>query len=188
MKCYHQLTCDYLENIQTQSLTWLRERYNLSDQTELKTDLWLKIDTKDFLKKNSALITWFRELGLLPREVSATIVNTQAGAALHVDELPVTAKINIPILNYADVVNEWYSVPDHIREDYKDTNQFGNAYYDFTNLSIAECTLLDSVIPTTPIVFNSQIAHRVQPLEQARFPRVMLSVMFHNEPVNYLND
>jgi len=188
MKCYHELQCENLSTIQNETLDYLNTRYDLSDHSSLKTDLWLKLDSKDVIRSVPSMLNWLRTLKLLPREVSATIVNTMEGAALHIDELPIIAKINIPILNYADVVNEWYSVPEHVAEDYKDTNQFGNAFYDFTYLDIDKCTLLDSIVPTTPIVFNSQIAHRVLPLAGAKFPRVMLSVMFHNEPLDYLND
>ena len=68
MKCYHQLECDYLQNIQTESLVWLRKHYDLSNQTNLQTDLWLKIDYKDFLKNNPSLLKWFKQIKLLPRE------------------------------------------------------------------------------------------------------------------------
>lgn len=188
VKCYHQLECNYLNNIQTESLVWLRKHYDLSNQTDLQTDLWLKIDYKDFLKNNPSLLKWFKQIKLLPREVAVTIVNSHKGAELHIDELPSVCKINIPILNYYNVVNEWYDVPKNLYDLYKDTNQFDSVFYDFSNLDISKCTLIDSVIPEQPIVFNSQIAHRVVVQPQAVFPRVMLTCMFHNEPREYLND
>ena len=188
MKCYHELKCDELDIIQKEVLTWLNERYDLSDQNSLQTDLWLKIDYKDLIRNTPTLVRWFKELKLVFREISVTVVNNIDGAGLHIDELPIVAKINIPILNYKYVVNEWYSVPEELLNQYLTTNKFGSQYHDLTKLDIKKCTLLGSIIPVSPIVFNSQIAHRVIPQQQAMFPRVMLSCMFFNEPVNYLND
>jgi len=39
-----------------------------------------------------------------------------------------------------------------------------------------------------PIVFNSGIAHNIVFNDQAKFPRVVLSCMFYNEPIGYLEN
>ena len=187
MKPYHELTCECLDSIQKESLTWLTQKYNLSDQTSLQTDLWLKIDTKDFLKSNPSLLAWFQKLKLICRETSITVVNDMNGAKLHIDELPVTAKINIPILNYQHVVNEWYHVPDNIMSTITPTiNRFGSAFYSLGSVDISQCELYGSIELKTPVVFNSQIPHRIVCNPDARFPRVVLTCMFFNEPVEYL--
>ena len=118
MKCYHELKCAELDIIQKEVLTWLNERYDLSDQNSLQTDLWLKIDYKDLIRNTPTLVKWFKELKLVLREISVTVVNNIDGAHLHIDELPIVAKINIPILNYKYVVNEWYSVPEELLNQY----------------------------------------------------------------------
>ena len=184
LKPYHKLSCANLEEIQNQSLNWLNKHYDLSNQSSLKTDLWLKINYIDFLKHNNALIDWFKELKLIPREIAVTVINNPTGADLHIDELPTVAKINIPIINYQNVVNEWYNAD--LSNIEKVTNQFGAEYYDLTKIDISKCKLIDSIIPLSPIVFNSQIPHRVVPLPKATFPRVMLTCMFVKEPTYFL--
>ena len=188
MKPYHKLECPDLESIQKEALVWLTERYNLSDQSSLETDLWLKLDTKSFLKSNPTLIAWFRELNLTCREVAITVINDYKGAGLHIDELPTVSKINIPILNYQHVINEWYRVPENLMSMVNPMiNRFGSAFYFLGSVDIEKCDLIGSVELQKPMVFNSQIPHRVVCKPEARFPRVVLTCMFFNEPVEYLN-
>jgi hypothetical protein len=187
MKPYYELYCEHLPLIQQQTLAWLQQHYNLTDQSSLQTDLWLKIDTKSFLKSSPALLSWFRSLKLLCKETAVTVINDMSGATLHIDELPVVAKINIPILNYHNVINQWYQVPKHLLETVNPIkNQFGSDFYILSNIDLGQCTLLDSIELTQPIVFNSQIPHNVVCLTGAKFPRVVLTCMFLNEPVEYL--
>jgi hypothetical protein len=187
MKCYHELPCTVLQDIQSQSLAYFNSIYDFRDQQSLNTDLWLKIHTRDFLKSSPALLLWVRELGLHIRETALTIVNDSQGAILHIDELPVTAKINIPLLNYQGVINEWWSVPDYIMKSVTPViNQFGQPYYNLEDIDLTLCTLEASIEMTGPIVFNSQKPHRVVVSKSAKFPRVILSCMFRQEPTSYL--
>mgnify|MGYP003340762955 FL=1 len=110
-----------------------------------------------------------------------------SGADLHVDELPVTAKINIPILNYHNVINEWYSVPHDLMSTVMPiTNQYGSSYYALKSIDIDQCKLIGSVELIKPVVFNSQIPHRVVCQPGTIFPRVVLTCMFFKEPVDFL--
>ena len=187
MKPYCVLDCESLSEIQSQTLAWLQQRYDLSDQSSLLTDLWLKIDTKDFLRHTPALMSWFRSLKLLCKETAITVVNDMAGAKLHIDELPVVAKINIPILNCANVINQWYHVPDHVLASINTVkNQYGADYYFLDQVDVNQCTLVGTLELQQPVVFNSQIAHNVTCLPGAKFPRVVLTCMFINEPIEYL--
>jgi len=187
MKPYHELECTLLPDIQFEALDWLQKRYDLSDQCSLKTDLWLNIDSKSFLKSNTALILWFRELKLICREVAITVVNDMSGSALHIDELPILSKINIPIINYQHVVNEWYRVPDDLLRNITPVvNRFGSEFYDLSSINISQCELVGNIELRTPIVFNSQIPHRILCRSGAKFPRVILACMFFNEPTEYL--
>ena len=187
MKPYYELECALLADIQFEALDWLNKRYDLSDQKSLKTDLWLKIDSKSFLKSTTALMSWFRELKLICRETAITVINNMSGAALHVDELPTISKINIPIINYQHVVNEWYRVPDNLMSNIvPSVNHFGSEFYELSSIDISQCELIGNVELQTPIVFNSQIPHRVVCQPGAKFPRVVLTCMFYNEPTEYL--
>lgn len=181
------MKCQTLNEIQQEALCYLRKFYDFSDQKSLKTDLWLKIDTVAFLNENPALIRWFRSLGLKIREIALTVVNDHRGAKLHIDELPVVAKINIPLMNYHDVVNEWWEIPTTVMESQQPSiNQFGYSYYLLDKIDLSLCQKIGSVEMSGPIVFNSQIAHRVVTTQQACFPRVVLTCMFFNEPLDYL--
>lgn len=187
MKCYHQLECDWLSDIQSQSLGYLQSLYNFQDQQSLATDLWLKIDTRSFVTQVPALITWFRSMKLSIRETALTVVNDKNGVGLHIDELPVTAKINVPLCNYQGTTNEWWSVPDCLMSSIAPViNKFGQAYYNLSSIDLDQCRLRDSIQMTGPIVFNSQIPHRIVPGSGASFPRVVLTCMFMQEPIQYL--
>lgn len=187
MKPFHELDCAHLPKIQQEALSWLGGKYDLSDPVSLKTNLWLKIDYTNFLRANPSLISWFRELGLACREVAVTVVNDMAGATLHIDELPTTAKINVPILNYDNVINEWYHVPQEIMSSVQPkVNHFGSKFYDLESVDIDKCQLVAALQLKSPVVFNSQIPHRVVCQTSATFPRVVLTCMFFKEPVRYL--
>lgn len=189
MKCFHELDCNNLPDIQYEALTFLSDRYNLSSNTDLKTDLWLKIDTNAVVENCPSLMVWLKSLKLKLRETAVTVINDPKGAALHIDELPVTAKINIPIFNYANVVNEWYQVPNQIKETIGLTkNQWGNEFHNLASVDLKDCKLLASYILQRPVVFNSRIPHRVVVNSGAKFPRVVLTCMFFNEPLQYLQD
>jgi hypothetical protein len=187
MQPYHELECDLLPDIQYEALEWLDNRYQLSDQNSSKTDLWLKIDSKSFLKSNKALMSWFRGLKLGCRETAITVIDDMSGLSLHIDELPTISKINIPIINYQHVINEWYRVPDNLMSSITPSvNQFGSEFYDLGSIDISQCELVGNVELKTPIVFNSQIPHRVVCQPNAKFPRVVLTCMFYNDPIEYL--
>lgn len=189
MKPYHQLTCNQLPKIQQQVLDYLSKHYDLNDQSSLETSLWLKLETVELLKKCPSLINWTQSLNLKIKEVAATVVNDMEGAYLHIDEPPVVAKINIPILNTQHVLNQWYRVPESIMKDIKpEHNEFGGLYYPLDKVKIEDCENLATLVLTQPIVFNSSIPHRVYPLYGCQFPRVVLTVMFFNQPLAYLDE
>lgn len=187
MKPFCLLPCNNLLEIQHQSMQWLTKYYDLGDQSSLATSLWLKIDFKNFLHQSPELMKWFSALKLFPSEVAVTVVNSYDGAGLHVDEPPVTAKINIPVFNYTNVYNEWYDVPESEFERVGTAiNSWGKEYYDLRQVNLNKCKCIGRVQPDMPIVFNSQIPHRVVCDPGARFPRVMLTCMFYKEPIQYL--
>ena len=96
MKPFHSLECDTLSLIQTQVMRWIK-----NNRADLLTSerLWNKINTVDLLRSSPALIEYCNTLGLKIREVALTVVHKCVDTSLHIDELPVTAKMNIPIQN-----------------------------------------------------------------------------------------
>lgn len=154
MKCYHILECDNLVNIQQETLLWLDRHQNLFKSKEY----WNKIDYMDFISNSPSLIQYINLLGLKLREC-AILIGYEDGLSRHIDEGPIIAKINIPILNTKDTYTEWYT----------DSGE-----------------QLARVEIDKPVVFNSSIAHQVVMGETARTPRIMLACMFFKDPLEYL--
>ncbi len=121
--------------------------------------------------------------------MALTIVNAKEDADLHIDELPVTAKINIPILNTENTFNRWYEIPAELLAATQPViNEFGKKYYTFKNVDYSKLRLLGEIELLTPVVFNSQIAHNIVLGEDCRFPRIVLSCTFFKEPLYLLED
>ena len=154
MKCYHTLECDTLASIQQETLLWLEQNQTLFETKEF----WNTIDSIDFIKQSPSLVKYATSLGLVLREC-AILIASKGGAPRHIDQGPVIAKLNIPILNTKDTYTEWY---------------------DDQGKQIARVEI------DKPVVFNSSIAHQVVIGEQAVVPRVMLACMLIKEPTSYL--
>jgi hypothetical protein len=175
---YKKIPCQILDRIQKETLHWLDLHPINGDQ------FWNKIDSENFIKRSPALVEFSKSIGLYLRECAILITHTHDGVGLHVDEKPITAKINFPILNTAGSITEWYDVP---TDNFPVIlNQFGKEIPDLSTVDVAQFTKLGEVELDTPIVFNSQIPHRVRIQPDARLPRIVLSCMFFKEPLNYL--
>lgn len=120
---------------------------------------WHFIDCKSLLSEVNELALFFRKLKLVPRHAAITIVSDDSHLPKHIDEPPVVAKINFPVLNTNGWVNRWY-----------DNDKIVAELYDMNN----------------PIVFNSQIAHSVEKTTAIALPRIVASFTFVNEPKDYL--
>ncbi len=185
MRPYHVLECDTLANIQESTLNFIDTHY-----PKLKNEdaLWHKVDTTEYVRSCEPLVAWTRKLGLRIREVSFTVVTGPKDVALHIDEKPVMAKINVPILNTQNSYNQWFEIPHSIIAENQKTNRFGEQYYQFEDKDISDFKMVGEVELIKPIVFNSGIAHNIVFNDQAKFPRVVLSCMFYNEPIGYLEN
>jgi len=186
MKPFHPLTCHSLSEIQQQVLLWIQSK---NPAVLTSNRLWNKINTSDLVRSCPALIQYCQSLDLKIREVALTIVNAKEDADLHIDELPVTAKINIPILNTENTFNRWYEIPAELLAATQPViNEFGKKYYTFKNVDYSKLTLLGEIELLTPVVFNSQIAHNIVLGKDCRFPRIVLSCTFFKEPLYLLED
>jgi len=153
MKCYHILECDNLVNIQQETLLWLNNHNELFESDEF----WNEIDYVDFIRNSPSLVKYINGLGLRLREC-AILIGYEEGVPRHIDEGPIIAKINIPILNTKDTYTEWYDGDKQIAR----------------------------VEIDKPVVFNSSVAHQVVMGKEARMPRIMLACMFFKDPLEYL--
>lgn len=180
MKPYQILDCDCLETIQNETVQFVTQHYN---DIWTRPGLWHKIDTRKYIAQKPQVLQWCKSQGLKIREISFTVVTQKQDVGLHIDEPPITAKINIPIRNTAYTFNRWYSVPDHILQDpqYDHVNTFGKQYKDFLHVDLDQCKLIAEYELHKPIVFNSQIAHSVHIGEQAQLPRLVMSCMLFND-------
>lgn len=188
MKAFYVLDCDCQDQIATEALDWIQSNTDLltlNDSWQYN-NFWNKIDYKDFLSKNSTLIAYCSDLKLKIREVAVLSAHDQSGVVLHVDEGPVTAKINFPILNTADTYTEWYSVD--LSNVPQSISQFGQPHYNLHDWDISKLEKIAEVEMTRPVVFNSSIPHRVRIGPIAKLPRIVISCMFFTEPLDYLNE
>ena len=188
LRPYAPVDCPMQSTIQTKTIEFLKASTDLFERTDLK--LWNKLNTLELVELIRAvpeLPEFYRGIGLQLREVAITVWNKAEDVPLHIDELPVTAKINFPLLNTEHTYNEWYTVPDELLSTVDPIiNQFGSAYYDLKSIDLARCTLIAETQTLQPIVFNSQIPHRIRITEQAQFPRIVMPCTFFNEPIYML--
>jgi hypothetical protein len=187
LKPYAIVDCPVQSTIQTKTVEFLTTQTDLFDHLDTLS-LWNKLNTADYVRAVPELVQWTRDLGLRLREVSITVCNNNQDVGLHVDELPVTAKINFPILNTAGTYNEWYRVPKEIFDAVTPiVNKFGNAYYDLELVERSQCELVGRFELLQPVVFNSQIPHSIEMKSAKYFPRLVLACTFFEEPIDFLS-
>lgn len=185
LRAYALVDCPVQSTIQTKTVEFLKTSTDLFERKDLQ--LWNKINTVDLIRAVPELPEFYRSIGLKLREVAITVWNNKKDVPLHIDEMPVTAKINFPILNTEHTYNEWYTVPEELLSTVEPIiNQFGSAYYDLADIDLDQCTKLEEIQLLTPVVFNSQIPHRIRITEKAQFPRIVMPCTFFNEPTQWL--
>jgi hypothetical protein len=157
MKCYAEFSCDNIDVISKKIYNFLETTTNIVAN---KQPGWHFIDCAAVVNHVPELFDFFKANKLLPRHAAITIVNDNNSLPVHVDELPVVAKLNFPVINTQGWANCWY-INNELVAEYLDMPQ--------------------------PIILNSQIAHSVEcRSEQAQSPRIIASFTFHNEPLEYL--
>jgi hypothetical protein len=190
LKPYHFLDCEpeLQATIAQRAVDYLRNQTDLYDDLPSRT-LWNKLDTREVVRAVPELAKYFHSLGLKLKEVAVTVCNDNSGAGLHIDELPVVAKVNFPLLNTLGSRNLWYRVPNELMSTVKPTiNEFGSSYYTLGSLDLDQCEKIADIELDRPVVFNSQIPHMVDTSGCKQFPRLVLTCMFFNEPVDLLKE
>jgi hypothetical protein len=155
MKYFVELECNDIDVISANIYKFIKDE-GVLDNINYG---WNFVDCKRLLSQNTELVNFFKLHKLLPRHAAITVVTESSHLPRHIDELPVIAKINIPVINTRGWANRWY-VNDTV---------------------VAE--LMDMQLP---IVFNSQIEHSVDLINAEQLPRVIASFTFHNEPMDLL--
>jgi hypothetical protein len=106
MKAFHKLECAELPQIQAEALAYIESA------NPTYVGFWNKINTADFLKVNPTVFKYCLKLGYNINEVALLVASEQqAPPKIHVDEPPLIAKINFPILNASTTQTQWYDVP-----------------------------------------------------------------------------
>jgi hypothetical protein len=156
MKCYATLPIDNMYVISQGIYQYLQTNSDVLTTTQYG---WHFVDCKKLLSAVPELLNFFHQYNLIPRHAAVTVITNNNHLPKHIDELPVIAKINLPVINTQGWANRWY--------------QDGQL--------VAELLDLDQ-----PIVFNSQIEHSVEKLTATDMPRVVASFTFYNEPLDLL--
>jgi hypothetical protein len=183
LKPYVELECEDLDIIQSKIYDFL------FNDTELMTSgakNWQFLDTKKLTTSIPELVKFFLKNKLYVRNASVTLLYEDL--PLHLDTLPMIAKINIPIRNTQGWVNRWYEYSDEdIAKLPRTKNQFGNEQEDVSGLDESKLKLKSEIHDLTkPIVFHSRIPHSVIKLTATELPRIVASFTFVNQPLDLL--
>lgn len=178
---YNIIPCEYSEIIANKTLEYLHQK---TDLLENRKQPWNFLSESDFLKSVPELIYFCKQHSLFPQNISVTILNEDLD--LHVDEKPIVAKINFPVSNTAHSNNYWIHVPQNILDKLPvKTNDFNKQVPNLKKIrNLSEYKVTEHQNFNQPIVFNSAIPHGVR--YQGEDPRIVLSVTFFNEPIEYL--
>ena len=179
------MKCDNLEVISANIYKFLQTETELTTNGALG---WQFIDCKKLLKMNTELLKFFIGHKLVPKDAAVVILTETGQLPLHMDELPVTAKINMPVINTSGWVNQWYSISEDDLIDCPTViNRFGNSVEDLTNLPAEAFTLIAEIHNLDKVIaFNSRIPHVVNKTTATITPRIIATFTFHNEPLELL--
>lgn len=178
-KSYVELECPNIKIIS-------EKIYNFVATDELLAKRgWVFIDTKAILTAVPELLDFFKQYNLLPRNAAVTVLTKTGDLPMHLDELPIVAKINMPVKNTSGWVNRWYHInPELIATCPQQINQFGSTVENLENIPNDQITIVDELYDfQKPIVFNSRIPHSVDKITDGKSiePRIIASFTFYND-------
>jgi hypothetical protein len=153
---YIELPCDDITDISAEIYNFLQEKTDLINSIKIG---WNFINSKQLVEQSPKLLKFFKDHNLVLRHAAVTMVTENGQLPIHVDEPPVIAKINFPVINTQGWANRWYEDDQLVAE------------------------LSDMKLP---IVFNSQVPHSVEKTTATVVPRIVASFTFHNEPLDLL--
>ena len=157
MKCYVTLPTDNMLVIARGIYGYLQQNPGILTTTD--NHAWRFVNCKELISAVPGLLDFFRQHNLIPRHAAVTVITDDGQLPVHIDEPPVVAKINMPVINTQGWANRWYE----------------------NDKLIAELLDMDQ-----PVVFNSQIAHSVERTTATIVPRIVASFTFHNDPQELL--
>jgi len=159
MKSYHILDCPQQQKIADSLYGYFKG----ITANKPPSQFWTHLSREQIINymsiPNLPLLSWFKSLDLRVRDISFTVYDEMLQTSPHVDEPPVVAKINFPVLNTKDTYNVWF-------------DENGNE--------------IDRVECIKPIVLRSNILHTVEIGEKAVLPRIQFSFCFYDEPLHLL--
>jgi hypothetical protein len=179
MKPYVKLECDTVDVISAEIHAFLKDH---TDVLISRTTGWVFLDTTQILTHAPALMEFFKLHKLFVNDSAVTV--SYDNFPLHVDPLPVVAKINFPVMNTQGWTNYWYDIDEEEFDSLpKYTDSFG---YEVEDISRANLKLIAELPDMNqPMIFNSRIVHSVVN-HNGKIPRIVASFTFHNEPRDLL--
>lgn len=183
LKPYVELECEDLDIIQSKIYDFL-----LNDTKLISSGAknWQFLDTKKLITGIPELVKFFQKNRLRVQNASVTILYEDL--PLHIDTLPMIAKINIPIRNTQGWVNRWYELSDEeIAKLPRIKNQFGDEQESVSGLVIDNLKLAAELSDMNKaIAFHSRLPHNVINLTSTELPRIVASFTFVNQPIHLL--
>jgi len=178
---YKKLECDDTHHISVK----------IHDFLVTKTDLltngcvgWQFIDTKELLADIPELLSFFASHKMVVMSASVVILYETGQLPLHIDELPIVAKLNFPVCNTIGWTTRWFTIDkDEFDNASMITNQFGASVENLRTIPNDKITLLAELADMkTPIIFNSRIPHDVIKTSSSATtsPRIIASFTFFN--------
>lgn len=178
LKSFVELECDGLDNIANKTALYLERTVGFSK----KEVPWIFLNLKEILSEIPEYVHYFKKHKLIPRGCACTVLH--GNLPLHIDALPVVAKMNFPILNTYGWSNKWYSYDTDILGSLPEKNDpLGLETLDVTSIKSEDLTLIAECANfNKPIILNSQQLHSVERTSDSIVPRVMMTFTFVNDP------
>lgn len=178
LKSYKELHCDNIDIIAEKSLKFIEETVGL-DKQEIP---WVFLNTKEVLNSVPEFLVYFKQYKLLPRDCACTILHDTL--SIHIDTLPIIAKMNFPILNTTGWINRWYTANDKILNSLPTKKDpLGFDVPDVSSIRKENLEIVSELKDfKTPIILNSRQLHSVEKINALNVPRIMLTFTFFNDP------